>query len=809
MTREKHYLETELEHAIQNDISIWEFLRAGSLDGVWYWDLENPENEWMSPEFWRLFGIDPETKGHKASEWQDLIFPEDGELALKNFEQHLADPTYPYDQVVRYLHADGSTVWVRCRGMAIRDKTGKAVRFLGAHVDLTSQIRAENSIADAKTFQDLMFQNLPDMVFVKDDEFKIIRANHKFLAVYPEDVRSGVIGTTTLEQYNEEEKDAFLVEDRRAFEKGFSEVEETITFPNGQRRTLLTRKVSFEDKEQQKFLIGIARDITELVQARSENEKSLSLLETVLKTATSGVIGLNRDGSIAFVNPAAREMLGGTTATPPMAWPEDIGFLDIETAAALDASNSPVQRTLAGQSIAGQVFLMSQPRGEEPRFVRVATSNVTDEAPDVRAVIILDDVSEQERNRQQVERASRLDALGQLTGGIAHDFNNLLATIQYNLQLAQLKLDKTGETVADDYLDQALKSILRGANLTERLLSFAKRQPGRATSQSLQEIFKDFEALSKPTIEATIDYQLVSADEPLRVYCDQAQLENALLNLVLNSRDAIVSGGKGSIIRVQARGVAEIDADLLTRKESPGTYIASRLHSEHAKSQDLPDNVAYRYVEIAVTDDGPGMSDEVKARAIDPFFTTKGSNSGTGLGLSMVYGFIQQSGGELRIYSEEGHGTTVRLILPRGTSDGAREGVKRRKEVVPGGGQKILVVDDEPALLKSMVEIIEMLGYEAIGRKNAQEALLLLDGDESLDLMLTDIVMPGEHNGFELASKARDLRPDLPIVYMSGYTGYTGYSENEMGDVRAELIAKPCAPNELSIVLNNALTLPQ
>jgi PAS domain S-box-containing protein len=803
MTREKHYLETELEQAIQSDISIWEFLRAGSLDGVWYWDLENPENEWMSPEFWRLFGIDPETKAHKASEWQNLIFPEDGELALKNFERHLADPSHPYDQVVRYIHADGSTVWVRCRGMAIRDKTGKAIRFLGAHVDLTSQVKAENAIADAKTFQDLMFQNLPDMVFVKDDAFRIIRANDKFLAVYPEDVRSGVIGTTTLEQYDDEEKDAFLIEDRRAFEEGFSEVEETISFPNGQRRSLLTRKVSFKDNKNQKFLIGIARDITELVQARSDNEKSLSLLETVLKTATSGVIGLNRDGSIAFINPAAREMLGGITTAPPMAWPEEIGFLDIETATPLDASNSPLQRTLAGQSIAGQVFLMSQLGDNPPRFVRVATSNVAEEKPDVRAVIILDDVSEQERNRQQVERASRLDALGQLTGGIAHDFNNLLATIQYNLQLAQLKLDKKGEAVADDYLDQALKSIVRGADLTERLLSFAKRQPGRATSQSVQEIFKDFEALSKPTIEATIDYQIVDVDEDLNVYCDPAQLENALLNLVLNSRDAIVRGGKGSTVRVQARGISEIDADLMTRKESPGTYIARGLHSEHAKSQELPDNVAYRYVEVAVTDDGPGMSDEVKARAIDPFFTTKGTNSGTGLGLSMVYGFIQQSGGELRIYSEEGHGTTVRLILPRGTSEGTREGVKRRKEVVPGSGQKILIVEDEPALLKSMIEIVEMLGYRAIGRKDAHEAQILLDSDELFDLLLTDIVMPGELNGFELASKARELRPGLPIVYMSGYTGY---SENEMGDVRAELIAKPCAPNELSIVLHNALS---
>ena len=145
MAQDKYYLHAELEAALQQDTVIWEFLRAGSLDGVWYWDLENPDNEWMSPEFWQLFGVDPATKRHSPSEWQDLIFPEDGKLALQNFEKHLLDPTYPYDQTVRYKHADGSTVWVRCRGMAIRYENGKPVRFLGAHVDLTKQMNVKRT----------------------------------------------------------------------------------------------------------------------------------------------------------------------------------------------------------------------------------------------------------------------------------------------------------------------------------------------------------------------------------------------------------------------------------------------------------------------------------------------------------------------------------------------------------------------------------------------------------------------------------------------------------------------------------------
>ncbi|MEL6215151.1 MAG: PAS domain-containing protein, partial [Pseudomonadota bacterium] len=149
-TLEKHYLEAELERLVQSSPEMWSFLQQGSLDGCWYWDLERPENEWMSPEFWQLFGIDPTTRRHDPAEWQDLIFPEDRDIAIINFQKHLADPDHPYDQVVRYRHADGSTVWVRCRGIAIRDASGTPVRMLGAHNDLTAVKRAEADANDQR-----------------------------------------------------------------------------------------------------------------------------------------------------------------------------------------------------------------------------------------------------------------------------------------------------------------------------------------------------------------------------------------------------------------------------------------------------------------------------------------------------------------------------------------------------------------------------------------------------------------------------------------------------------------------------------
>ncbi len=672
---QRNYLEDELESLIQSNPDIWRFIREASLDGVWYWDLKNPEHEYMSPEFWRVFGFDPATKSHFAAEWQDLIFPEDLELAKQNLAAHIADPSHPYDQIVRYLRADGDTAWVRCRGIAIRDEDGNAIRLLGAHNDITAQKKEE---AAAKS--------------------------------------------------------------------------------------------------------------------------TTQLLTTIMDTARSAIIGLNAEGDVTSINAAGRHFLGGLTAPTPLRWPEDVAFLDNISLGSLEKSKNPILRSLAGATIRGEVFLMARHAQEDPRYVRVSSAPVEAEEASLKCVIILDDVSEQERNRQQIERTSRLDALGQLTGGIAHDFNNLLATVQYAMQLAK---DVDDPDLQETYLDTALKSVGRGSDLTRRLLAFAKQQPGIAKSQNVAEVMADFKRLAGPIMETSITLDFHISESDLWVFCDTAQLSGALLNLVLNARDAILRSGQGRRITVLARTVNEIDADVTLRREHPDTYIAKGLHAEHLEDRERGDNAAYRYIEFAVTDDGPGMTEEIKRRAIDPFFTTKETNSGTGLGLSMVYGFVQQANGELRIYSELDHGTTVRLLLPRGTPAGAREQPVARLPGVHGDGERILVVEDDPTLLLMIEDLISSLGYKTITAKSGKDALALINDGLSFDVMITDIVMPGGIGGFDLARKARDRRPGLPIIYMSGYTGY---SESDMSDVIGPMLQKPCPPAEIAKTIKQTLS---
>ncbi|MCY4333945.1 MAG: ATP-binding protein [Litoreibacter sp.] len=472
-------------------------------------------------------------------------------------------------------------------------------------------------------------------------------------------------------------------------------------------------------------------------------------------------------------------MLGGLSDPTPFPWPEHVGFVDAETMHPLDASADPLQRALSGNRLHKETHLLRRVNDSDPkRYVRVDSARLEAENSEPLVVLVIDDVSNEERNRQVVERKSRLDALGQLTGGIAHDFNNLLTSLLYSVVLA----GRTDDAVErNENLKEAENSINRARSLTARLLTFARKQPGLADGRSVQKIFGDFERLIRPMMEASIDIQMEADDSDLVVYADQTQLESALLNLVLNSRDAILRAGKGNRIQIRARPMPS---------------------SREGGAPAADDEKHFRFVEISVTDNGPGMDEETLARATDPFFTTKDTNSGTGLGLAMVYGFARQSEGDLRIYSEEGVGTTIQLTLPRGAEEGQREEPVVDDEIVPGQGQTILIVEDEFHILSVTSKLLREIGYDVITAASGQEAFELTEAGTSFDLLLSDVVMPGKVGGFELAKRVRKIRPNVPVIYMSGYTGFTA---SEMGEVIAPLLQKPSPPADLSRALADAL----
>jgi PAS domain S-box-containing protein len=361
-------------------------------------------------------------------------------------------------------------------------------------------------------------------------------------------------------------------------------------------------------------------------------------------------------------------------------------------------------------------------------------------------------------------QSQKMEAVGQLTGGIAHDFNNLLTGIVGSLDLLQTRLNQGRTDNFARYINAAMTSANRAAALTHRLLAFARRQPLIPKSVDVNQLVVSLEDLLRRTIGETIDLQIVAAADLWSTLCDPNQLESALLNLAINARDAMPDGGRLTIATSNAR-LDSVTAD--TPALSPGDYVC-----------------------ITVTDTGVGMSAEVAARAFDPFFTTKPIGQGTGLGLSMIYGFARQSNGHVTIDSKIGQGTTVRLYLPRHRGDiAASQASAGRTAEYAATGETVLVIEDEPVVRGVVLEMLAEQGYRTLEAVDGPSSLKILRSDERIDLLVTDVGLPGM-NGRQVADQARESRPDLKILFITGYAENVAMADGFL-QPGMEMITKP------------------
>jgi len=361
-------------------------------------------------------------------------------------------------------------------------------------------------------------------------------------------------------------------------------------------------------------------------------------------------------------------------------------------------------------------------------------------------------------------QSQKMEAVGQLTGGIAHDFNNLLTGIVGSLDLLQTRLDQGRTDNVARYIDAAMTSANRAAALTHRLLAFARRQPLVPKSVDANRLVVSLEDLLRRTIGETIDLEIVASNDLWGTLCDPNQLESALLNLAINARDAMPDGGRLAIATANVR-FDSVTAD--TPALSPGDYVS-----------------------ISVTDTGVGMSAEVAARAFDPFFTTKPIGQGTGLGLSMIYGFARQSNGHVTIDSKLGRGTSVKLYLPRHLGDVAAPHASAvRAPELAFTGETVLVVEDEPVVRGVILEMLGEQGYRTLEAVDGPSGLRILRTNERIDLLVTDVGLPGM-NGRQVADQARETRPELKILFITGYAESVAIS-NGFLQPGMEMITKP------------------
>jgi PAS domain S-box-containing protein len=380
-----------------------------------------------------------------------------------------------------------------------------------------------------------------------------------------------------------------------------------------------------------------------------------------------------------------------------------------------------------------------------------------------------------EQAQERMRQMQKMDAVGQLTGGVAHDFNNLLMVILGNLEIAQRNAES--ENPSPIRLNRALGSAMEGARraatLTQRLLAFSRRQPLDPRPLDLNRFIAGEVDFLQRTLGENVDTQAVGTAGLWKVEVDLNQLTAALLNLAVNARDAMPDGGKLTI-------------------ETSNAF----LDDNYCRAN--PEVQPGQYVLLSVTDNGTGMTPEVIDRAFEPFFSTKAAGHGTGLGLSQVYGFIKQSGGHLKIYSEVGEGTCITIYLPRSDGDEAMEWQEDNRKPVEGdGGETILIVEDDEGVRAYLIEILRDLNYHILAAPHADAALKIIERrDVQIDLLLTDVVLPGM-NGRELATNAQSIRPGLIVLFMTGYSRNAIVHQGRL-DPGIELIQKPVTQDQLA-----------
>ena len=511
----------------------------------------------------------------------------------------------------------------------------------------------------------------------------------------------------------------------------------------------------------------LAHEIGEREGAEAAQRESEALYRAIFANTADYlfVIDISNDGifSVAELNPAFEQATGITTVA---ARGRDIREITSRALAAkflghyhaVIAAGKPVFARDVNQLPGGVRTWESihvPVRNEQGRIDRIVGS--------------ARDVTEREQAEEQLRRAQRMEAIGHLTGGVAHDFNNLLQVIRGNLEL--IAPDVAHRDAAAQRLRNALHGADRAAQLTRQLLAFARRQPLEPKVVNLGRMMGDMTDMLRRMLGESIAVETIIAEGLWNTLADPAQVESAVLNLAINARDAMPGGGRLSIEVSNAR--LDRDAVQTGADVEPGQYVL-----------------------IAVCDTGHGMAPDVAARVFEPFFTTKGEEKGTGLGLSMVYGFVKQSNGHVQIYSEVGQGTTVKIFLPRAHQDetvvepavaGSLEG---RSEV-------ILVVEDDDLVRASSVSLLRDLGYTCLHAPDGAAALELLRAGVKVDLLFTDVVMPGPVRSRELASEAQRLRPGLPVLFTSGYTEDAIVHDGRL-DPGVQLLSKPYSRDDLA-----------
>lgn len=519
-----------------------------------------------------------------------------------------------------------------------------------------------------------------------------------------------------------------------------------------------------------RFFTGTVYDLSVQRAIEDRLDREQAQFRSIFDSLPDAVVISDPESRIRLVNPAFVQTFGLR--------PEEVIGKDLGSLCESREDASRLARPASGVGEGSRIFEFRRSSGETFPARAVHRPIFDRNGNAIGGVALIHDVTSERAQAAVLLQAQRMEAVGQLTGGVAHDFNNLLTVILGNLELLEPKLD---DELSISLAGEAREAAEMGARLTDRLLTFARRQRLETRRLNLNEFVLNLNELLRRTIGADIDLSTSLAADLWSTEADPGQVENAVLNLAINARDAMMPNGGRLVIETRN---ASVDADAVAQ---------------------FPELAEGDYVVLSVADTGIGMAPEVLARAFEPFFTTKGPSKGSGLGLSTIYGFARQSGGNVTIYSEPGRGTTVNLYLPR--ADAKRAATERPSAPTVAyarKGESVLVVEDDDRVRRLTLTRLKQLGYELHEAPNGQEALAILERTPGINLVFSDQVMPGGMSGLDLAERVRQRYPETRIVLTSGYSADL-IGREKVDGLGLRVLRKPYQQEQLARVLREAL----
>jgi len=691
---------------------------------------------------------------------EDLIIPD------KMQEQIIAavatwvdgGPEIPSSELT-LRRADGSPVEVFSSHVMFRNHANESEMYC-IDLDLTGLRHAEAQARQSELVLDSVFQALPDLFFLidPDESIRDYRAQQisdlytppeTFLGKRMQDVLPPLIAA----QFDENR--AMVAE-----HGGLATYEYALEIAHDIRQ-FEARLSQLPDSPQ---VVAIVREITERKRAEEAIHDSEERYRTIFEGAPEGVWLIGSDRRTIEVNRCLCGILG--YQREEMIGKPPLDFVDEKNRKIFIEQTGKIETTERREY---EIELRHKDGHNIPTFFRATTLH-TKSGGVLEAVAFVTDLKDQKIAEQALRRAQKMDALGQLTGGIAHDFNNILGIIIGNLSF--LKQQVAGDEKAIDRVDTVYKAALRAADLTKQLLGFSRMQGQEMLTTNINQVILGMDSLITRSVTPEVEVEIHLADDLWLVEIDSGDFEDALLNLVLNARDAMLQGGK---LTIETSNKRLDDAYTgLNPTVTPGDYL-----------------------QLVVSDTGSGIPKEIIDDVFEPFFTTKPRGKGTGLGLSMVYGFAQQSKGYVRAYSEPGVGTCIRLYLPRSLRKVRNTLETAATQSQPAQGHEtILVVDDEADLIDLAREYLEEVGYSVHTAAKGPEALAILESGVPINLLFSDVVMPGGMNGYELAEQACERNPNLKVVLTSGFTEKAA-ARNGQAHFAANMLSKPYSRDDL------------